>query len=147
MSSPPPTTTTSAKTSSPLIKPLIGAATCFCLDTFAFHNLNQQATITMAAAVGVAFLAAPYISNALPFESTLSSIGNDNGISAEARLVECALGVGAAYGIEQYIFKQEIQSSDLTTKLMLVVGSNFISTYASEYLNGEALVYVKGTGL
>ena len=142
-----PTTTSSAKTSSPIIKPAIGAATCFALDTFVFKNKNQQGAMALAAAVGISLFVAPYISNALPFESTLSSIGNDGGVSFEARLVECVLGVGAAYGIQTFAFKEPINAKDMTTKLMLVVGSDFISTYASEYLNAQPLQFIAGTGI
>ena len=146
MSSTTTTTSTGAKTS-PLIKPAIGAATCFALDTFVFKNNNQKSAMMLAGSVGAAFLMAPYISDMLPFESTLSSIGNDGGVSFEARIVECTLGVGATFALEKFILKQPIAEQDISTKLMLVVGSDFLSTYISEYLSAQPLQFVAGTGI
>ena len=132
---------------SPMMKPAIGAVAAFAIDTYGFGSQDQQASMLLGAGVGVSFFLAPYISNALPFESTLSSIGTDNGISAEARLVECLLGIGSTFVIEEYILNNGFHTDDLSRKIMCIVGADLIATYATAYINGEALVYIKGTGL
>ena len=139
--------TVSKSPPNPIMKPIIGSAVCFALDTFALKNTNQQAALTLAGAVGISLFLAPYIAKAMPFESTLSSIGTDGGISAELRVCEVAISLASAYGIEQYVFKQEILEVDLTTKMMLIVGSGFIAEYATDYLSGNKLNYIEGTGL
>ena len=146
MSSPQQTTTTTSPPS-PMIKPLVGAATCFCLDTFVFKNTNQKSAMTLAASLGASLFLAPYVAKMLPLESTLSSIGNDGGITAEARLCEVGISLASTYGIEMYVFKETVAPKDITTKMILVIASSFVSEYANDYLSGQKLNYIEGTGL
>ena len=132
---------------SPMIKPLIGAATCFCLDTFVFKNNNQKSAMMLAGSLGISLFAAPYLAKMLPLESTLSTIGNDGGITAEARLCEVGLGLAGTYGMEIYVFKEDVNPKDITTKMLWVVASSFISEYCNDYLSGQKLNYIEGTGL
>ena len=143
----PATTTTTTTTTSPIIKPMIGAVAAFAIDTFAFGSQDQQSSMLLGAGVGAAFFAAPYVSNMLPFESTLSSIGTDGGVSAEARVVECGLGLGMTYLIEEYVLNNGFHQEDLSRKMACIVGADFISTYLSEYLSAQPLAFVSGTGI
>ena len=129
---------------SPMIKPLIGAATCFCLDTFVFKNNNQKSAMMLAGSLGISLFAAPYLAKMLPLESTLSTIGNDGGITAEARLCEVGLGLAGTYGMEIYVFKEDVNPKDITTKMILVVASSFISEYCNDYLTNQKLNYIEG---
>ena len=139
--------TVSKSPPNPMLKPIIGAATCFALDTFVFKNNNQDAAIKLAGALGAALFIAPYIAKALPLESTLSSIGTDGGVTAELRLCEIGASLAATYGIEMYVFKETVNPKDITTKMILVVASSFISEYCNDYLSGQKLNYIEGTGL
>jgi hypothetical protein len=127
------------------MKPAIGAACCFALDTFVFKNQNQKSAMMLAGSFGAALFAAPYLAKMLPLESMVSSIGNDGGESAELRICEIGLGLGGTYVLEKYVLKQVIAEKDISTKLLLVVGSDFISEYISDYLGGRPLNFVSGT--
>ena len=139
--------TVSKSPPNPMIKPIIGAGTCFALDTFVFKNKNQKAAMALAGALGISLFAAPYLAKMLPLESTLSSIGTDNGITAELRLCEIGISLASTYGMEIYVFKEDVNPKDITTKMLLVVASSFISEYANDYLSGQKLNYIEGTGL
>ena len=139
--------TVSKSPPNPIMKPLIGAATCFCLDTFVYKNTNQKSAMTLAAALGASLFLAPYVAKMLPLEGSLSSIGNDGGITAEARLCEVGISLASTYGIEMYVFKEAIAPKDITTKMVLVIASSFVSEYANDYLSGQKLNYIEGTGL
>ena len=139
--------TVSKSPPNPMLKPIIGSCTCFALDTFVFKNNNQDSAIKLAGALGAALFIAPYIAKALPLESTLSSIGTDGGVTAELRLCEIGASLAATYGIEMYVFKETVNPKDITTKMILVVASSFISEYCNDYLSGQKLNYIEGTGL
>ena len=139
--------TVSKSPPNPIMKPAIGALTCFCLDTFVYKNTNQKSAMTLAAALGASLFLAPYVAKMLPLEGSLSSIGNDGGITAEARLCEVGISLASTYGIEMYVFKEAIAPKDITTKMVLVIASSFVSEYANDYLSGQKLNYIEGTGL
>ena len=136
--------TVSKSSPNPIMKPAIGALTCFCLDTFVFKNTNQKSAMMLAGSLGISLLAAPYLAKMLPLEGSLSSIGNDGGITAEARLCEVGLGLAGTYGMEIYVFKETVAPKDITTKMVLVIASSFISEYANDYLTNQKLNYIEG---
>ena len=98
----------------------------------------------LAAALGASLFLAPYVAKMLPLEGSLSSIGNDGGITAESRLCEVGLGLAGTYGMEIYVFKETVVPKDITTKMILVVASSFVSEYANDYLTNQKLNYIEG---
>ena len=101
----------------------------------------------LAGSIGVALFLSPYIVNFLPFQSSLSSIGTDGGVSAESRIVECACCIGSTYLLETQILKQKIADTDMNTKLMIILASDFVSTYGQEYLAQTPLQFIAGSGI
>ena len=140
-------TTTTRGPDNPIIKPAIGAVVACALDKFVFKNNNDKNVMYLGAAVGLGFFAAPYLAQLLPLEKVVSSVGNDNGASAELRICEVGLGLGSVYVLEEYVLKQKIAEQDLGTKMMIIVGADFISEYISDYLSQKPLQFVAGSGL
>jgi hypothetical protein len=121
------------------IKPLVGGAVAAGLDNMYLNNKNQTANMYFGAAVAVGLYASQVIEPIMPQIIPASLLSN--GKTIEDRIIEIGAGAGSSYVLNKYILKNDFNQSEMIKKLGVIVASDFIGEYASDYMAGRALSY------
>ena len=135
----------SALLSNPAImKGAFAAVIASALDRYWMGIDDFESNITFGAVTGGSVLIGTWASSMV--HTSLLGTGGVTGMYSDKtvseRLVEIGVGSTAAYYINTYGLKNELSTSQFNTRVMILVGTDFLSTYATEYMSGKALSYL-----
>ena len=135
------TTTSTSSSMSGYVKPLVGAGVAIALDKLVLMNPNMNSSLYFGASVGGAlFLVGMFDTNVPNFLPDITAIGAD-GATLSKRVAEITAGAGAAYAINKFLLKNDNSPQLMMKKLAVVIASDFLGEYASDYFSSRALSY------
>lgn len=118
-----------------LSKPVAAAAVAYGLDTMYFGTPSNRA-IPFAAATAAGIYVGSILGHYVPdFSFGLLA----NGKSIEQRVMEVAVGGGAAYAINKFYLNNELSKKDMMKRLGAIVVADIASQYFSDYMEGKPL--------
>ena len=133
----------SEKTSTPttdFIKPLVGGLTAGILDNMWLMNKDMTSNGIFAVTVAGGLYGSQMISTSLPSLIPTSVLSNAKTI--QQRLLEIGAGAGSSYVVNKYVLNNEGYSRDnMMKKLAIIVASDIIGEYASDFMNTRELSY------
>jgi len=123
------------------VKPVVGAITAVVLDKMVLMNTNMTSSLYFGGAVGVGLLAVSMFDTKVPaFLPDIPAIGA-TGETLSKRVLEITAGAGSAYAINRLVLKNDNNPQMMMKKLGVVVVSDFVGEYASDYFSNRALSY------
>ena len=122
-----------------LLKPLITGATVVAIDKFVMKNDNMNESLYFGAAAAAGIYAGTMIAKAMPLP--LPSGDYFDGKTLELRVAEITAGAGIAYALNKYVLKNDYSQDQMLNKLAVIAVADFISEYATDYLQGNKLAY------
>ena len=132
---------TSSSSMSGYVKPLVGGLTAIALDKFVLMNQNMTSSLYFGGAVGAGLLAVRMLDANVPtFMPDITAIGA-SGATLSKRIAEITAGAGASYAINKFVLKNDNNPQMMMKKLGVVIVSDFVGEYASDYFSNRALSY------
>ena len=115
-------------------KPLAAGVAAGVADHYLFGRGDMQKSAMFGAAVGGGIFAVSWVEPIVsPFFPTKTPMGNI-GKALEGRIVEIACGSAAAYALNRFVLKNEINRSDMLKRLGVIVASDLIGETVCELL-------------
>ena len=136
--------TASALISNPAImKGMFATVIASALDRYVMGIESLESNVTFGMVTGASVLIGSYVSSmeSINFLGTGSVAGMYSDKTVAHRLVELSVGTGAAYCINNYGLHNDFNPDDFNTRIMILVGTDFLATYATEYMNGQVLSF------
>lgn len=99
-------------------------------------------TSTAKASVGtvVGIVGGQIISSSIP--AIIPSVkGVKDGKTLMERIVEIGSGAVDGYAVKKYVFNNDFNPNDMPKRLLLIAGTDLLSEYITEYVNGQPLSY------
>ena len=114
------------------------------LDRYVMGVDDIECNTVFGLCTGASVLIGSYVSSMenINFLGTGSVAGMYNDKTVAHRLVELGVGSSVAYGLNTYVLKNEFNPNDFNTRILILVGTDFLSTYATEYMSGQVLSYL-----
>jgi len=127
---------------SPLyVKPIASGAVAILLDRYVLKNPDTQNCLYFGGAVAFGTAFAQVFSGLdlgiLPDSQIYS------GKLVSQRLIEIILAGGSAYGVNRFVLNNDFQPSQMTAKLGVIVASEIIGEYISDYMSASPLSYLQ----
>ena len=121
------------------IKPLATGCVAVAIDQFILKNdMNRSMYIGLAAGVGASL--GSTIGFIPPINFGMQTFFG-NGKGASQRLTEMAVGVGAAYVINNYVLKNTSFRDNFTNQIGVIVVADLAGEYISDYISGRPLAF------
>jgi len=122
------------------LKPVLVAGAIVALDKYALNqqNLNNSLYFGLAGAIGV--YAASMVTPLIPKQGSGTFM---DARTIEGRILEIGMGTGATYGLNRFVFNNDLNPNDLLMKCAVIAGADLIGEYASDYLEGRPLSFLK----
>jgi len=131
----------SSSSMSGYVKPVAGAITAVVLDKMVLMQPNMQSSLYFGGAVGAGLLLVSMFDTKIPsFLPDIPSIGA-SGETLSKRVLEITAGAGSAYAINRYVIKNDNNPQMMMKKLGVVIVSDFVGEYVSDYFSNRALSY------
>jgi len=122
------------------LKPLIAGGVIVALDKYALNQQNLNSSLYFGVAGAAGIYAAQMVVPMIPHQG---SGGFINPKTLEGRVLEVGLGAGAVYALNKYALNNDLRPNDMGMKLAVIAGADFIAEYASDYLEGKPLSFLK----
>ena len=61
----------------------------------------------------------------------------------EGRILEIGLGTGATYGLNKFVFNNDLNPNDLMKKVGVIVAADVIGEYITAYIEGRPRSFLK----
>ena len=123
------------------VKPVAGAITAVVLDKMVLMQPNMQSSLYFGGAVGAGLLLVSMFDTKIPsFLPDIPAIGA-TGETLSKRVLEITAGAGSAYVINRYVIKNDNNPQMMMKKLGVVIVSDFVGEYVSDYFSNRALSY------
>ena len=131
----------SSATISPIfIKSSVGALSAAILDRIVIGEQDMTQNAYFGISVGAGLAVGSYISSLTP-ALLPDSAGLYTGKGVMDRTFEVIGGTASSYIISKYMTKNETGS--MTSKILVVVASDFIAEYISDYITSQPLAYLQ----
>ena len=122
-----------------LLKPMIADAVVVALDKFVMKNENMTESLYFGFAGAAGIYAGGMVAKLLPLP--LPSGDYFSGKTVELRLAEIGTGAGFGYVINSQFLKNDYSRDQYMNKLGLLAAADFISEYATDYIQGNKLAF------
>jgi hypothetical protein len=122
------------------MKPLIAAGAIVALDKYVLNQQNLNSSLYFGVAGAAGIYAAQMLVPMIPDQKSGSMIDPK---TLEGRILEVGLGAGAVYGLNRFVLNNDLRPNDMAMKLAIIAGADFIAEYASDYLTGKPLSFLK----
>jgi hypothetical protein len=119
-----------------VVKPLATAAAAFAIDKLYFKETDMKRSAMFAASVGAGVYIGSMVGQYAP-DFQLPMLGS--GKSAESRILEIALGGGAAYALNKYVLKNDYSRDDMLKRLGTIVVADFAGEIVADYVAGRPI--------
>ena len=124
------------------VKPLAVGAVAVVLDKYALGQSDIKRSMYFGGSVAVGSALATVVTPMVP--AVIPSLGSAiDGKTLTGRVMEVGLSAGSAWSLNKYVLKNDISREDWTKRLAVILASNFIAEYATDYLNNQPLSYFK----
>ena len=123
------------------IKTGIAALAGAVLDRFVCGEQDMMQNVYFGLSTGVGVGVGSYISSLTPAFLPNDPNGLYTGRGVMDRTFEIGGGVASTYIISKYLTKDNYNTS-ITTKLLVVVASDFIAEYAKDYLTTQPMAFL-----
>ena len=134
--------------SNPLNNPvLIKGASAFgyamLADKFILGNTNLQSSAMFAGATSAGIIAGEIISNKVVTSGILpDSNGLHEGKMVSQRLLELTIGVGASYGINMFVLKNDYNINDFLKRIGIITVVDIAAEYTTDYFLNKSVGYL-----
>ncbi len=125
------------------VKPIAAIGIAIALDKYVLNQPDLNSSLYFGVATGAGVAAAGLFSTYLPdLSATFATTSNYSAKTVEKRLLEVAMATGAGYAVNTYIFKNTTYNNeDFMKRLAVIVATDFISEYMSDYATAAPLSY------
>ena len=110
------------------------------LDKFVLGEPDMLQSAYFGVATGVGVGAGSYLATMVP-PFIPDSAGLYTGSALQSRVVELGAGIGATYALDRFLSKPD--NASLTSKLLVVFATDFISEYIKDYVTTQPLAYLQ----
>ena len=124
------------------LKPLITGAVAVAGDKMLLNEPDLTKSLYFGVAVAGGTYIGSMVGDMLPAVIP-SATGYFDGKTLEVRLAEVGAGAGSAYALNRFVLKNDFQYSQMYNKLALIAAADFIAEYATDYLDGRPLSFLK----
>ena len=115
-------------------KPLAAGVAAGVADFYLLKSGSMERSAYFAGAVGGGIFAVSWVEPIVsPFFPTKTPMGNI-GKALEGRVVEIACGSGAAYALNRFVLKNEINTSDMLKRLGVIIAADLVGETVCELL-------------
>ena len=134
--------------SNPLNNPiLIKGASAFVYamlaDKFLLNNTNLQSSAMFAGATTAGIIAGQIIAEKSVTSGILpDSAGLYEGKLVSQRLLELTLGIGASYGINMFVLKNDYNINDFLKRIGIIAVVDVAAEYTKDYFLGQSIGYL-----
>lgn len=116
-------------------KPLAAGVVAAALDHFVMKNADVKGCAMFGAAVGGGIFAVSWVEPIVgPMFPTKTPLGGPLAKALEGRIVEVLLGSAAAYSLNRFVLKNEINFNDMMKKLGIVIAADLAGETVCELL-------------
>jgi hypothetical protein len=127
-----------------IVKALGSAGVAFALDKFYMGQQDMQKSAMFAAAVGVGNYTSSYLINNDVIPIVLPDMGTfANGVAVQARIQEIALGAGASYALNRFVFKQTVSNNEFMKQIGIVIAADLGGEIIKDYMVGDSINVLK----
>ena len=127
------------------LKPLCVAVSAVALDQYVMKETDFKRSLVFGSAVGVGSylseIVAPHITPDIPQLNFASSMYNEKKVGE--RIVELASSAVSVFAVNKYLLRNDIYKDEMMIRMGLIVASDVIGTYASEYIDSKPLTYLE----
>ena len=127
---------TSSSSNGDILKAITAGAVVVAADKFILKQSNMQSSLYFGAAAAAGIYFSGNLAKMLP---DMSSMGATKTVGT--RLVEVGAGSGASILINKYVLNNDYNTTQIMTKVGVVVLADVIGEYVSDYNNGRELSY------
>jgi hypothetical protein len=118
----------------PAFKPALTGIIAAAGEKYLLNQQDMTRSMYFAIAVAGGTYMGSMVGSYLPV--LVPTVGFIDGKTLEVRLAEVGSGAAAAYFLNTQILKNDYQYSQMTTKLAIIAGSDFIAEYLVDYFEG-----------
>ena len=115
-------------------KPVVAGLVAGALDQYVLKGGRIEESAMFGAAVGAGIFSVswvePLVGPYFPTKTPMGAIGK----ALEGRIVEIACGAGAAYALNRFVLKNEINFNDMMKKLGVIVAADLAGETVCELL-------------
>lgn len=115
-------------------KPVVAGLVAGALDHFVMKNPDIKGCAMFGAAVGAGIFSVswvePLVGPYFPTKTPMGAIGK----ALEGRIVEVACGAGAAYALNRFVLKNELNSNNMMKKVGIVIAADLAGETVCELL-------------
>ena len=115
-------------------KPAVAGLAAAVIDHYVMGDVSYRRNAMFGGAVGAGIFAVswvePLVAPMFPTKTPLGHIGK----ALEGRIVEIACGSGAAYALNHFVLKNQLNPNQLLKKLGVIVAADIIGETACELL-------------
>jgi hypothetical protein len=125
------------------VKPIAAIGVAVALDKYVLNQQDLNSSLYFGVATGAGIAAAGLFKAYLPdLSTTFATTSYYSAKTVETRLLEVALATGAGYAVNTYVLKNtSYNNEDMMKRLAVVVATDFISEYMSDYATAAPLSY------
>jgi len=117
------------------LKPLIGGGLLVAIDKFYVKETNMQRSLYFGAAGAAGYFLGSIAAQYAPVGEF--NMFFSNGRNVAERFSEIAAGTGSVYILNKFVLKNELNGTDLNSKVMQIVVADIAGEMLSEMLLGE----------
>jgi hypothetical protein len=127
-----------------VLKIACGSIVAGLLDRFVMGVEDVMSNATFGMVTGVSLGAGLYVSSMIPMP--IIPIGEFGGFyqakTVTARVSEIVIGTAAAYSLNRFVLKNDYNTSQFSKRIGILVASDFVSEYVSDYIASRSLNYL-----
>lgn len=117
------------------LKPLIGGGLLVAIDKFYVKETNMQRSLYYGAAGAAGFFLGGIVAQYAPVQEF--NFFFSNGRNVAERFSEIAAGTASVVILNKFVLKNELNGTDLTSKVMQIVAADIAGEMISEMMLGE----------
>jgi hypothetical protein len=126
-----------------VVKPVATAAFVAAAEKYYFKNNDLKSIAMYSAAIGASSFAASIVAPQITPDLGLNIGTMVSGKAVEERVVELAFGVGAAYGLNTFILRNnfDFKAPETIKRIGLLVAAEVGGEFVSDFFAGQPLNY------
>jgi len=123
-----------------IVKALSSAGVAFALDKYYMNQPDMKKSAMFAAAVGIGNYASSYLTSNDMIPIIVPDLGTfADGSAVQARVQEIALGAGASYALNKFVFKQTVSNNDFMKQVGIIIASDIGGEMIKDYIVGDSI--------
>ena len=126
-----------------VLKPVLMGAIAGTLERYVIKETNMTRNLYFGTAVAVGNYASQYIAP-LAKDIVLPSISKNlyDTPTLVERIAEVSSSTTLAYLVNKYVLQNDPYTGEMMTRIAIIAGSDFASTYILDYANGQPLEFL-----